>query len=245
MVHPTSGASLGLYPLIEHLAQRYTVFTPDTVGTIGRSVQTAPIRSAADLSLWLDDVLDQLGVAPVHLVGYSEGGWIAGVHAAATRRRDRLASLTLIEPGGAIERIPPLTLANLIGRAASTLLARDKPKAIRRFSRWMNGDVELSDDEVELVLLAFRTFRQKLPTPGRLSDDELRSVTTPTLLLLGAETRIYDVERVAARARAHLADVAVEIIPGAGHGLPFQFPDAVTSRILDFVAHHEPQASTA
>jgi pimeloyl-ACP methyl ester carboxylesterase len=239
LIHPTSGASLGLHPLVGPLATRHAVYTPDTIGAIGRSVQTAPIRHATDLSAWLDDVLDELGLDHVHLAGYSEGGWIAGVHAAHTRRRDRLASVTLIEPGGAIERIPRRTLAAMMVRGAAVLARRDKARAIRSFSHWLSGDIELSDDEVELVLLAFKTFRQKLPIPGRLSDEELRAVTNPTLLLLAAESRIYDVERVAARARELLPAVTVEITPGTGHGLPLERPGQVTKRMLEFTATHE------
>ena len=47
--------------------------------------------------------IDALGVDRLHLLGYSEGGWIAGSHAALSAHRDRLASLTLVEPGGADE----------------------------------------------------------------------------------------------------------------------------------------------
>ena len=237
LIHPTTGSSLGWRALIAPLADHHVVYTPDTIGTCGRSVQTEPITSAADLACWLDDVLDALDVDTVHLVGYSEGGWIAGVHASLTERPDRLASLTLIEPGGAIERIPRRVLASMIVRAVATLVARDKPAALRRFNRWLSGDIEITDDEVDLVLFVFRTFRQKLPVPRRLDDDGLRRISAPTLLLLGADTRLYDPERVATRARALLPDVRVEITPGAAHGLPLQHPDDVTARILTFVEH--------
>jgi pimeloyl-ACP methyl ester carboxylesterase len=235
LIHPTSGGSLGWHSLVAPLAERHPVYTPDTIGTIGRSVQTEPVRSAEDLAVWLDDVLDGLGHDTVHLVGFSEGGWIAGVHAAHTQRPDRLATLTLIEPGGAIERLPRRTLAAILWRGMRTLRAKDKHQAIRDFNRWLSGDIDITDDEIELVLFAFRNFRQKLPFPKRLPDDQLRRITTPTLLLLGAESRIYaDPAKVAERARRLLPDVTVEITPGAGHGLPLQFPDRITARIVEF-----------
>ena len=240
LVHPTSGSSLGWHSIIEPLAAHGTVYTPDTIGTIGRSVQTAPIDSPEHLVQWLDEVLDRLGLDRVHLAGYSEGGWIAGLHAALSNRSERLATLTLIEPGGAIERVPPPTLISMIFRAARTLLARDKPGAIRGFSRWLNGDIDLNDDEIELILTAFGAFRQKLPTPRRLSDEELRGITTPTLLLLAANTRIYDPHRVADRAGHLMPLVEIEITPDAGHGLPFQYPDLVTSRVLEFMGQNQP-----
>lgn len=239
MVHPTSGSSVGWYPVVAPLCEHHPVFTPDTIGTAGRSVQSAPIRSPADLATWLDEVIDALGLESVHLLGYSEGGWIAGLNAALSERPGRLATLTLIEPGGAIVRIPRRRIASLIARGARALLARDKPRALRRFNRWMNGDVELTDEQIELLLLAMRTFRQKLPTPTQLSDEELQRVTMPTLVLLGADTRLYDAEKVADRARRLLPNARVEITPNAGHGLLFQHPDQVTARVLQFIGDHD------
>jgi pimeloyl-ACP methyl ester carboxylesterase len=245
LIHPTTGSSAGWYPLIAALAERRPVYTPDTIGTVGRSVQTAPIRSPRDLVAWVDDVLDGLGLDAIHLLGYSEGGWIVALHAALADRPERLTTLTLIEPGGAIERVPRRLVASMIVRGARTLLARDKHRAFRAFNQWMNGDVEISDDEIELFLLAFRTFRQKLPAPGVLSDDELRRITVPTLLLLAADTRLYDPEKVAARAHRLLPDVCVEIIPDAGHGVLFQYPDQLTARILQFIEADHERAATA
>ena len=235
LVHPTSGSSLAWHSVIAPLAERHTVYTPDTIGTAGRSSQTAPVRSEADLSRWLDDVLDALGLDAVHLVGYSEGGWIATVHAACSARRDRLVTLTLVEPGGGLERVPPTTVVRLVLRALAVLRAKDKATAMRRFSSWLNGDVPLSDAEVELGLHTFASFRQRLPRPRRLPDDALRGLETPTLLLLGGQTVLFDPAKVAARAERLLPDVTVDITPGAGHGLLFQHPERLTATVLDFV----------
>lgn len=245
LIHSNTGSSLGWRPLIAALAERHPLFTPDTIGTAGRSVQEKPVTTAADLSLWLDDVLDALDLDRIHLGGYSEGGWIAGIHAAHTQRATRLATLTLIEPGGAIERIPRRTLAALILRAMRTLSARDKRRAIRDFNRWMNGDIEMIDDEVELVLFVFKHFRQKLPNPDRLSDEQLRSITTPTLLLLAEDTKIYDPARVAERARRLLPDVKIDVTPDAGHGVVFQYPERITTSILEFVEGDRASADPA
>lgn len=235
LIHPTTGSSLGWHRLIAPLCERHPVYTPDTIGTAGRSVQTEPVRSPHDLSLWLDDVLDALGLETVHLLGYSEGGWIAGLHAAFTARPSRLATLTLVEPGGAIERVPPSVLATIIVKAVGTLLARDERRAVQEFSRWLSGDITLTEEEIDLVLMVFRGFRQRLPRPGRLTDEELGRIVAPVLVMFGADTRLLDPQVAAARARRLLPDVRVEITPEAGHGLPLQYPEEVTARILQFV----------
>jgi pimeloyl-ACP methyl ester carboxylesterase len=235
LIHPTAGSSLGWHSIIEPLSRRHTVYTPDTIGTVGRSIQTGPIESPTDLVLWLDQVIDRLELEQLHLVGYSEGGWIAGLHAALTDHPRRIVSLTLIEPAGAIEQVSRRTLANMMIRAARTLAARDKSQAIRDFNHWMSGDIDMSDDEIELVLISFRTFRQHLPRPKRLSEDQLRRITTPTLLLLAEDTRIYNPNEVAERASDTLPNVRIETTPNAGHGLPFQYPEQTTARVLAFI----------
>ena len=37
------------------------------------------VRDFEDLVAWLDQVIDSLGLEVLHLLGYSEGGWIAGL----------------------------------------------------------------------------------------------------------------------------------------------------------------------
>jgi pimeloyl-ACP methyl ester carboxylesterase len=121
----------------------------------------------------------------------------------------------------------------------TTLLARDKPRAIRRFNRWMNGDIELDDDQVDMVLFVFKNFRQRLPSPKLLPDEALGRITMPTLLVVAEDTIIYDPDVVADRARRLLPDVEVDLIPSAGHGVLLQHPDHVTSRMLEFIGEHD------
>ena len=239
MIHPTTGSSLGWYPIIHHLCRDRIVYTPDTIGTCGRSVQAAPVTSAQDLVLWLDEIVDMLGLDRLHLLGYSEGGWIAGSHAALSAHRDRLASVTLVEPGGAIERIPTGFLIAMIGRAMIAMASRDRTKALARFSRWLNGDVDLTPAQVELLEVSMGTYRQRLPRPDRLGDDQLRHITAPTLLMMARDTKLYDPATVAQRAQRIIPDVTIDITPDAGHGLLFQYPDKLTARINDFLAAHD------
>jgi pimeloyl-ACP methyl ester carboxylesterase len=239
MVHPTTGSSLGWYPIIPLLCGDRAVYTPDTIGTCGRSVQDAPVGSVQDLVSWLTEVVDMLGLDRFHLLGYSEGGWIAGSHAALSARRDRLASLTLIEPAGAIERVRTGFLIAMIARAIKAMAARDRTAALARFNRWLNGDLDLTAAQLELLEVSMGAYKQRLPRPGRLSDDELGRIEVPTLLMMAAETKLYDPSRAAERARRTVPDLVVDITPRAGHGLLFQYPDLLTGRINGFLDEHD------
>lgn len=157
------------------------------------------------------------------------------MYAGLTDRRDRVASLVLVEPAGAVTRVPPRLVAGLVLRGMSVLLARDEPAAIRRLSTWMTGDVRLTDDQIELLLAAMGSFRQRLPAATVRSDGELAGITAPTLLLMGSRTRLYDPSVVEARVRRLLPTVEVEVVPDAGHGVLFQEQELVTGRILELL----------
>lgn len=240
MLHPTAGSSAGWYPVIELFCRDRVVYTPDTMGAAGRSMQTAPIRTEADLADWLDDVLDRLGMTEVHLLGYSEGGWIAGLYAAQTAKPERLRSLTLIEPSGALERIPARFLLRMVGGAVRVLVARDKHGAVRRLNAGMNGTgYELTDGQIGLLLASMTAFQQRLPRPSRLNDEQLRRIATPSLLLLGQQSRLLDPQTVTRRATSLMPNVTVEVIPSTGHGVLYQEPEKVSAHVHDFLTDQE------
>lgn len=241
MLHPTTGSSAGWYPVIGLFGRDQVVYTPDTMGAAGRSTQTAPIRSEADLAVWLDDVLDGLRLAEVHVLGYSEGGWVAGQHTAHTEHPGRLRSLTLIEPSAVLERLPRRLLWSMVGGAARVMVARDRNDAVRRLNTGLNGPgYQLTDGQIELLLASMMTFHQRLPRPGQpLSDEQLRRIAAPSLILLGEQTKLLNPQTAAARARSLMPDVTVEIIPGAGHGVLYQQPEHVSARVREFLNHHD------
>lgn len=72
--------------------------------------------------------------------------------------------------------------------------------------------------------MSMGTFKQRLPRPDRLSDDDLQRISAPTLLTMAADTKLYDPDRAAERARRTTPDLTVDIPPDAGHGLLLQYP---------------------
>jgi len=235
LLHPNSGTSMSWYRLVAPLARRHAVYALDTIGTAGRSVQSTPVHNATDLATWLDDAMTELALDGVNLVGYSEGGWLAAlatVHAPA-----RLASVTLIEPGGAICRVRPSLIARTMVTGVSVYSGLRRPeRAMRKFARWMSPDVEITDGEMQLLLIAMLGFRGHIPYPRPLDEDSLRAVRTPTLVLIGADTVLFDPVEAAARVKWLIPNVEVDIVEGTGHGLPLAKPQYVTQRILGFIA---------
>jgi pimeloyl-ACP methyl ester carboxylesterase len=72
--------------------------------------------------------------------------------------------------------------------------------------------------------------------PDVYKDDELRQITMPTLLLIGAEDKIYNPKKAIQRAQQLMPNLTGEIIPNLGHILFMDKPELINSRILKFLS---------
>jgi pimeloyl-ACP methyl ester carboxylesterase len=234
LVHPMFASSVSYYRVVGPFAERHPVYALDTIGTPGRSVQTRPVHGQEDIARWFDDTLVGLGLTAVHVVGYSEGGWVAIFAAVGAPRR--IASLSLIEPGGALYHVRAEVLLRMVVTGLRVITHLGSPERVMtNFSRWLGPDTQLTGQEMALVLAAARGYRQGLPFPRTLTDEQLASIATPTLVLFGANTVLYEAAKAAERASQCIPGVQVEIIPQAGHDLPAAHPNLVTDRVLQFI----------
>jgi pimeloyl-ACP methyl ester carboxylesterase len=230
LLHGVGASSPSWFANVAGLGQDHPVLAIDTITDAGRSIQTAPIRKRVDLALWLDDVLARLDVDRVHLVGLSYGGWL--VLNQALRSPERLASIASVEPPGAIARMR-FNVKMLPDGALAKFAHSDA--ALHRLLRLLNNGAVVAPPIVDLATAWFRTFVLKQPFPGRLSDEELRSIRTPMLLLFGERSLVTDAARAVDRARGLIANVDAEIVADAGHMLPIEKPDLFTRRLLAFI----------
>src|SRR5262245_33558198 len=74
-LHGARGAGTWL-PFFNTLAEQYEVLVPEHPG-FGRSDTPEGLETIGDLADFYRELIDQLGLHEVHLVGSSIGGWIA------------------------------------------------------------------------------------------------------------------------------------------------------------------------
>ena len=238
LVHGHSGTSIGWYKIVAAIAEARETYVLDVIGALGRSVQTRPIADTSDLAAWLREVLDGLGVERAHLVGFSEGGFVA-FHAALDNP-DRIASLIAIDAAGTIENVKPRFLASMVW--AGLQAAAGVPNALRRFGERLTPGVEFSDLWWDMVAVGARGFRHALPMPKRAADEQLRRLTSPTLLYMAADSEVYDAQKAEARATKTMPNVEITVVEGAGHGLPLTHAEQTWTDVLDFIDRHDPIA---
>ncbi|GIJ78377.1 Pimeloyl-ACP methyl ester carboxylesterase [Micromonospora phaseoli] len=230
LLHGATGNSSNWYPQIATLGRHHPVYAVDTIDDPGRSVQRRPVVGTAENAAWLDETLTALDLDGVHLVGMSYGGFLALAH--AVHRPARLASVTLLDPGG-LEKVPLRFYANLIAGALATL-------APRRTRPWFadklaNQALIEPAEQLAPIMIGARSWRTRRPPARPYDDQELRGIRVPVHLLVGERSSLLHPRRAVSRAQRLIPSVRAEIVPGAGHGLSLERPELVNQLVLDFI----------
>ncbi|MEV7283596.1 alpha/beta hydrolase family protein [Streptomyces sp. NPDC093252] len=230
---PGGGAtSVSWFAQAAELARTHRVHAADLIGDPGRSGTSAdrPVRTVADLTAWLDALLDGLGItAPVALGGHSYGGWIAlhyALHAPA-----RVDRLFLLDPTQCFAGFRPAYLLR-----ALPMLLRPAPRRVRAFLEWETGGAGLDPDWLALQEAAAGFPAARPVTGPRPAAGALRALDLPVLLLLAGNSRAHDAVKVAARAGEVLARAETVVVRGVSHhALPHRAPPGVGRRVGGFL----------
>jgi pimeloyl-ACP methyl ester carboxylesterase len=225
------------------LGARYRIYALDVIGQPGKSIPDRAIASRADYTEWLTSVLDALQLDRVYLAGMSFGGWLTLNYAMASP--ERLEKIALLSPAsGFLRNVRQFVVRGL----PMMLFASIIPTRVfaASFCRWLVFDDNLRDPEVrrfvdlevEQLYLGAKYFRKRPETlkvaPVPFSDDELRGIAVPTLLLIGEDEVLYDPRAALARARGLIPTIEGELIPRASHDMSFTRHGVVDARTVEF-----------
>ncbi|MEU6006584.1 alpha/beta fold hydrolase [Streptomyces sp. NPDC047453] len=229
LVHGAGSCSAMWYPNTPALSSGRPVYAIDTPGDPGRSVQREAIHQPERAARWLDETLAGLGLERVHLVGSSYGGWLALNQ--AHRRPDRLASVTLLDPGG-LEKVGLRFFVWIF----AGLFATFAPRALRpRLAAWLEQPVLIVPELRAMIRLGVRAYRIRRPAPLPLPEVELSTVQTPLYLVLGKRSLLVHPQRQVERVPRLVPGARAEIISNTGHGPQIDHADDVNRRMLSFM----------
>lgn len=229
LVHGAGSCSAMWYPNTAALSAERPVYAIDTPGDPGRSVQREPIQQPERAARWLDETIAGLGLDRVHLVGSSYGGWLALNQ--AHRRPGRLASVTLLDPGG-LEKV---SLRFFVWIFVS-LFATFAPKALRpRLAAWLEQPVLVVPELRKMIQLGVRAYRIRRPAPLPLSESELSTIRTPLHLVLGKRSLLVHPQRQVERVPRLIPGARAEIVSDTGHGPQIDHAEETNRRMLSFM----------
>lgn len=202
-------------------ARHFRTYAVDVVGEPGLSAPSRPRLGSEAPALWLDDVLDGLGVDGAAVVGASLGGWLAVDY--AIRRPSRVRRLVLLCPGGLGRRkmgwMLPAVLLRLLGR-----------RGLRRSARSIAGlDSAEAEQFLDVMVLTFTHFKPRMEKLPIFPDDALRGLPMPVLVIAGARDAMLDSHETARRVRDCVPHATVTVLPDTGHAIIGQ-----TEPIMEF-----------
>jgi pimeloyl-ACP methyl ester carboxylesterase len=186
------------------------------------------------------ELIERLGVGPVHFVGLSMGGFV-GMRLAA-RRPDLVRSLVLLETSADPE--PAEHVARYRRLAGVVRWLGPVPVASRvmpiMFGRtFLTDPARAEDRELWRAQLARNRRSIARAVLGVVERDgvygELSRITAPTLVVVGSEDAATAPAR-SERLAAAIPGAQLTVVPAAGHSSTVEQPDRVTALLAEFLA---------
>jgi pimeloyl-ACP methyl ester carboxylesterase len=213
----------------------YRVYAIDVMGQPSRSIPDEPVRSGADYVAWLTDTLNALHLDRISLVGMSFGGWLALAYAVTAPRR--MQKLVLLSPGGLLPMVRRFSLQGMLMVFVPSRLT------VNSFMHWLGFTEDDARAVVDLMYLGLKHFRAPTETarvmPTVFSDEELRTIRVPVLLLIGEHEVMSDPAAALGRARRLIPNVQGELVPNCRHDMCISQHRIVDARVLDFLNDRE------
>ncbi|MFI5839998.1 alpha/beta fold hydrolase [Catenuloplanes sp. NPDC051500] len=207
-----------------------SVYTVDLLGEPGLSIQQRPVETPADHAQWLHELVQALPEPQIHLFGLSFGGWTA--MNLAVHHPEKIAGVILLDP------------IMVFGGLSAAVIWRSIPVAVPwaprswrdDFASWTANDAPVQDLPVARMIEAgLQAYVVKLSAPTRPTDDQLRGLIPPMLLLMAGRSRMHDSAAVAATARSLLPQATVKTYPNASHAINGEHPDEIAADIAAFL----------
>lgn len=223
---------------IADLSRDYRVYAIDVMGQPSKSIPGRPLKSREDCGAWLSEVLDALNIESTNLVGASFGGWITLNY--ALDAPERLDKIALLSPAGGLL---PLVKQFYVRSMLNKLIPRRF--VMESFLRWSTYQENLRDPGTRLMMycigeqmyLGSKYFRLQTGVGPWIvfSDEELRAMRVPTLLLIGQQEAYYDPKAALERARRLIPNFEGDLVPQASHEMTISKCEIVDRRLLEFL----------
>jgi pimeloyl-ACP methyl ester carboxylesterase len=222
-----AGGHTGWMAFLEDLSQDFAVFAPEHPG-FGQSDDPPWLDEIGDLAFFYLDLLRQLGLSGVHLIGTSLGGWIAAE--LAVRNTAPLASLTLVGAVGILAEGEPIP--DIFRMPVDENLRRfyaDPERGRRRLVDLDKADLSLAAKNRAVV--ARLAYRPRFHNPGLAK--WLHRIDVPTLLVWGEKDGLVPPAFGEAYRRL-IPGARLVVLPEAGHAPFDEQRDAFLAAFRDF-----------
>jgi len=235
-LHGAGGAG-GWRPHHIALAKHFDVIAPSHPG-FDNSDTPEWLDRVDDLAYCYLELLAQLKINDVHLVGHSLGGWVAAE--LAVRNTSRLKTLSLLAAAGVFVPGPERVDTFLMSAQARMRAMVHDPACIEgALAALANPDNE------DTILKNQMTSARLLWQPRSYSPHLhkwLHLIDIPTLVLWGASDRVFPLEHADLFCR-EIPDARKVVIDACGHLIPTEHPQRLVAEVLAMTQRADTEAA--
>ena len=226
----------------KELSKHFHVFAVDTIGGPGKSVPGTGYDKSFEDEIWIDEILDNLGLDKVFLAGVSNGAYLTQMY--MIKKPERVIK------GISMAGVPVKTSGNGKTAAMKAMMKVFLPEAlfptdknVMKLIRKMTGTNYAAFTDNETV---FRHFKQLMTGFNRkammnhkvlgFSEEEISSVKDKLLCIVGKKDPFFMLGGAELEEELKRHEIQVHLMEDAGHGINHEKADEVNRLIIDFFA---------
>lgn len=231
LLHGMNASSTMWYPNIKDLSAKYRVYAIDFIEEPGKSVLQKSLKTKDDIVKWYSEIFKKLSLKHFSIVGESRGGWLAlqlALHS------DNIDKIVLLSPAQSFTEVKPKK--NVLKNLYYSFFP--ERRQLRETLKTMSYDVDhLAKPWVDQYYVCLKNMKIDMDflKMDVYSDEELKSLHIPVLLLIG-DHDIINNEKSIDRAKTLVPEIKTEIITNSGHFLSIDQAQNVDQKIISFLS---------
>lgn len=231
LLHGMDASSTMWYPNIKALTKKHRVYAIDFLMEPNKSTLASNALSKEEIVIWYNDIFNYYKLKNIDIVAASRGGWIAVL--LASQKNNSIDKIVLLSPAQTFEYI------DKVGKTSSALLLKLFPSE-KKFSKTLKTFSTHPEKISPIYKRQFYLANKYAKSNASLlqmqpfSDDELKSIRNPVLVLIGGQD-VINSEKSIERAQEFLVNSKTKIIKDAGHFLSIDQTKEVNEAMISFL----------
>jgi len=214
------------------LSRHFRIFAVDTIGGPGKSRPNLNYGKGFDSVIWIDEVLDRLGLGEVRMAGVSQGAYIALNYTAARPNRvKKTICLAASVPVAGVNYM--WTMLKIFLPEALFPTNRNTERLIRKLTG-TNSDVFLKNEVImehyQSLLKGFNNMAMSYHKIIPLNDDQIDSLRDKVLYLVGED----DPFAIRGGKKVLISKgMRVRFLENVGHGINHEISDEINKIVVE------------
>lgn len=238
-LHSMLTSSAHLVSELQGLLSHYHIIAPDLPGQSVRGLQTRFSYKDNSFAEWLYEIIVELDLKKIDLLGVSLGGFAALQF--SNVYPEKVQNLVLIVPAGIVRG----STWEGIKKMAIPSIRYQFNKSEENLKNFVDPLLTTWDEDwAHYIGDAFTHFKPDLRIPPLISDEELKAWVIPTLVLAGEEDISFPGKAMIQKISSNNSDIKMELMKDSKHSPPTtpEFRKWLSERILDFLKNQKSSA---